>query len=135
MTVNIMKMFRMEYLEKYFMTGQYFPLEMILQWKMGFGNGQIYASCRKLQICPLRPVLHLCSLSRFLCQVSYPLQILSGSTYCHSNAAAEVSQPKEKSLFPSQCKNLLKLRIRVSSCDIDLRHFWPSAEESWLSMN
>lgn len=37
------------------------------------------------------------ALSRFLCQTSYPLQVLSSSTYCHSSAAAEVSWPKEKS--------------------------------------
>lgn len=70
------------------------------------------------------------ALSRFLCQISYPLRVLSGSTYCHSSAVVEVSWPKEKSQFPSHCKNLLKLRMRVSSCDTDLRHFWPSAEES-----
>lgn len=40
MTVNIMKTFGKQCSEKYFMTGQSLPLKMVLQWKMGFGNGQ-----------------------------------------------------------------------------------------------
>lgn len=42
--------------------------------------------------------------SRLLCHTSYPLQVLPGSTYCQGSAAPQVSWPKEKSQFPSQCK-------------------------------
>lgn len=134
MTVNIMKTFGKEYLGKYFMTGQSLPLKMFLQWKMGFENGQNLCLLQEITALP-RGTCAFAALSRFLCQTSYTLQVLSGSTYCHSNAAAEVPRPKEKSQFPSQCKKLFNLRIRMSFCDTGLRHFWPPAEESWLSVS
>lgn len=134
MTVNIMKMLGKECLEKYFMTGQSLPLKMVSQLKMGFGNGQ--------NLCFLQEITDLpcgtCAVPLQFVPVPLP-DFISSSGIIRFHLLPQqccrrgiMAKKNTKSLFPSQCKNLLNLRIRVSFCDIDLRS---SAEESWLSMN
>lgn len=50
--IVIMKMFGKECLEKYLMTGQFLPMKMVLQWKMGFGNGQNLCFLQKITALP-----------------------------------------------------------------------------------